>query len=259
MGIQKRKASKEAYNGKGADDMRKTKRQQVEQKLSVVRRTSYTFFAFALFELSGVFALAGIKGLYVVTETASNAFSPKKYVDVDINEPYGNEYVIKNNQAAILDADGNIALDGTNNNRKKTKIVSVQNAFGSKKDVVLRSKIVAEIYDGQNKVYHESLTTDDYMISVGSDTDYTDNKDAKQWLLHTDGYYYYTSILQVGEETTNLFDNVTITDTGLSKIPEDGYVKFNVIIDSLDAGVSSGTVADCWGWSGSNKPQLKWN
>ena len=238
--------------------MRKTKRQQVEQKLSVVRRTSYTFFAFALFELSGVFALAGIKGLYVVTETKSNAFYPKKYVDVEINEPNGANYVLQANNAVAVDQDGNVIMEG---GKTKGKIASVQNAFGSKKDVVLRAKIVAEIYDGQNEVYHESLTTDDYTISVENDSNYKDdnNKEAKKWLLHSDGYYYYTSILQIGEETTNLFDNVTISNEGMSKIPEDGYVKFNVIIDSLDAGVASETIADCWGWLAGNKPELIWN
>lgn len=224
--------------------MKKTKEQKTEKKLSVVRRTSYTFLAFALFELSGVFALAGLKGLYVVTETASNAFYPKKYVDVSINEPNGQDYTI--------------TTDGTAKNKdNNVKKASVTNAFGSKKDVILRAKIVAEIYDETNQVYNESLTAADYTISVNGDSTYTDNTGERQWLLHSDGYYYYTSILKVGEETSNLFDNVTITDTGISKIPEDGYVKFHVIIDSLDVEAIE-NITNYWDW-GANAPELTWN
>lgn len=237
--------------------MKKTKMQIIEKKLSVVRRSSYIFLAFALFELSGVFALAGIKGLYVVTETASNAFYPKQYVDVEINEPNGSNYILQANDAVAVDDKGNVIKE---NNQTKGKVASVKNAYGSKKDVVLRAKIVAEIYDGTNSVYHESLTTDDYTVSVDNDVVYTDNTGENGWLYNTaDGYYYYTSILQVGDETSKLFDNVKINDTGISKIPEDGYVKFNVIIDSMDADVAVDTVAGYWGWTESNKPQLKWN
>lgn len=221
--------------------MKKTKEQKTEKKLSVVRRTSYTFLAFALFEVSGVFALAGLKGLYVVTETKSNAFYPKKYVDVSINEPNGQDYTITT---------GGVA----ENKDSKGKEASVTNAFGSKKDVILRAKIVAEIYDGTNQVYNESLTAADYTISVDGDSTYTDNTSKNKWLLHSDGYYYYTSILEVGKETTKLFDNVTITSTGISKIPEDGYVKFHVIIDSLDADVSK-DVTTYWG----NNVPITWS
>lgn len=219
--------------------MKNSKKEKVEKELSVVRRASYTFLALAIFELSGIFALAGPKGLYVVTPTAANAFYPKKYVDVEIHEPNGQEYVIQTNdsnenEAFAVDNNGNV--DNT-----KGKVASVKNAFGSKKDVIVRAKIVAEVYDETNQVYNEGLEDGDYKISmyVNStyDDNYGDNTGANTWLLSGDGYYYYTSILGVGEETTNLFDKVTLTDTGLSKIPEGGYVKFNVIIDSLDAGV----------------------
>ena len=211
--------------------MRKTKRQQVEQKLSVVRRSSYTLFAFALFELSGVFALAGLKGLYVVIEVKSNAFYPKKYVDVSIREPNEQEYTIKDGQAVKMDENGNV-VGG--------KVAYVENAGSSKKAVILRAKIVAEIYDETNSVYQESMTTpEDYTVSTKvGDTDtyqstYSD-KDADHW-YYDDGYYYYTSIVDVNTDTTSLFDKVEITPAGNSKIPEDGYVKFHVIIDSLDA------------------------
>ena len=223
--------------------MKKTKEQKTEKKLSVVRRTSYTFLAFALFEVSGVFALAGLKGLYVVTETKSNAFYPKKYVDVSINEPNGQDYVIKDGQAVKIDETGNV-VGG--------KVAYVENSGSSKKAVILRAKIVAEIYDETNSVYQESMTApQDYTVSskVG-DTDtyqstYSD-KTKNHW-YYADGYYYYTSIVDINTNTTNLFDKVEITTEGNNKIPEDGFVKFHVIIDSLDAEVyTNGELNKYW-------------
>lgn len=223
--------------------MRRNKEKKIKQKLSVVRRVSYTFLAFAVFELSGVFALAGLKGLYVVTETKSNAFYPKTYVDVSIQEPNGSEYTIDSDNVAVY-TDGN----GT----KKGKEVYVENpGKNNKKPVVVRARIVAEIYDETEGVHRESLASldhtklndsstypnykPDYMISINNSTTY-DSTSQDTW-YYSDGYYYYTSILDVASQTTNLFDQVKITDTGLAKIPEGGYVKFHVIIDCLDAAV----------------------
>lgn len=224
----RKKKQQSGHIGKGADDMKKTKMQIIEKKLSVVRRSSYIFLAFALFELSGVFALAGIKGLYVVTETASNAFYPKQYVDVSIKEPNGSEYVVQNNNQVAVDDNGTL----------KDKVAYVENAGSSKKPVILRAKIVAEIYDATNSVYQESMTTsEDYTVSIkvgdAYQSKYTD-KTKNHW-YYFGGYYYYTSIVDVDADTTSLFDKVELTTKGKNKIPEDGYVKFHVIIDSLDA------------------------
>lgn len=207
--------------------MKKMKEQKAEKKLSVVRRTSYTLFAFALFELSGIFALAGLKGLYVVTETSSNAFYPKKYVDVSIQEPNGQDYVITEDGTVMVDQEGNV----------NGKVAYIENSGSTKKAVILRAKIVAEIYDEANVVYQGSMTSGDYTVSIkdgnGYRSTYTD-KSADKW-FYSDGYYYYTSIVDVNTDTTSLFDKVEITQSGESKIPKGGYVKFHVIIDSLDA------------------------
>lgn len=201
--------------------MRREKEKKLEKKLSVVRRASYTFLAFVVFEFSGVFALAGLKGLYVVTETKSNAFYPKTYVDVGIQEPNGNGYTLNSNNVAV-------------NSKGNGKQVYVENlGKNSKKPVIVRAKIVAEVYDESGGVYQESLDASDYKISVNNVSDYT-STDSNLW--YYDGeYYYYTSILEVNSNTTELFDNVEFTDIGLAKIPEGCYVKFHVIIDCLDA------------------------
>ncbi len=220
--------------------MRKTKAKKIEKKLSVVRRVSYTFFAFTIFELSGVFALAGLKGLYVITETKSNAFYPKSYVDVGIKEPNGQEYGIVDDVVVNADGDG--------------KQVYIENAGSSKRSVILRAKIVAEIYDEVQDIYYGSLSfSDDYAISVNGDSTYND-KSSNLW-YYSDGYYYYTSILDINANTTDLFDKVEFEDTGLAKIPDGYYVKFHVVVDCLDASVAE-KVDDYWG---SDVPQdLEW-
>lgn len=218
--------------GKGADDMKKVKEQKVKKKLSVVRRVSYIFLAFTVFEFSGVFALAGLKGLYVVTETKSNAFYPKSYVDVGLREPNGQDYSI--------DADNIVVNDGG-----EGKQVYVENAGCSKKSVILRAKIVAEIYDESKELYQGDLNSADYKVSVGNDATY-DSKASGHW-YYSEGYYYYTSILDVDTKTTDLFDRVEITDEGIDKIPEGCCVKFHVMIDCLDAAVyTNGDLNKYW-------------
>lgn len=41
-------------------------------------------------------------------------------------------------------------------------------------------------------------------------TDYVDGALGTNWVLHTDGYFYYTKVLAVGETTDALFDQIVI-------------------------------------------------
>lgn len=41
-------------------------------------------------------------------------------------------------------------------------------------------------------------------------TDYVDGKLGENWVLHTDGYFYYSKVLAVGEDTDALFDQIVI-------------------------------------------------
>lgn len=45
-------------------------------------------------------------------------------------------------------------------------------------------------------------------------TDYVDNKLGENWVLHTDGYFYYAKVLAVDETTDALFDQI-VMPTGL--------------------------------------------
>lgn len=44
-------------------------------------------------------------------------------------------------------------------------------------------------------------------------TDYVEGALGTDWVLHTDGYYYYTKVLAVGKTTDALFDQIVIPTT----------------------------------------------
>lgn len=44
-------------------------------------------------------------------------------------------------------------------------------------------------------------------------TDYVDNKLGENWGLHTDGYYYYTKVMEAGQTTDALFDQIVMPTT----------------------------------------------
>lgn len=187
------------------------------RRLRAVRRTVYVAIAFSLFQVSGIFSMAGIGGLYVVTETKTNAFYPKTYVDMDITEPNGNSYTVTEDpQNSDKGTVTTTKTDVTDNN--KSACVTINGA--NKKSVVVRARIIAEIYNQSGECVG---TTNNYT--------FTNVAEADKW-YYKDGIYYYTSILHANESTTNLFDSVTLTK--LSEIPDGGEVKFHVIVDTLE-------------------------
>ena len=56
-------------------------------------------------------------------------------------------------------------------------------------------------------------------------TDYVDGALGTDWVLHTDGYFYYTKVLAAGESTGALFDQIVIP-AGLEN--GDGESKFDI-------------------------------
>jgi len=195
------------------------------RRLRAVRRTVYVAIAFSLFQVSGIFSMAGIGGLYVITETKTNAFYPKTYVDMDITEPNGNIYTVTENpQNSDKGTVTTTKTDVTDNNKNKSACVTINGA--NKKSVVVRARIIAEIYNQSGECVG---TTNNYTLVQTHST--TNVAEADNW-YYKDGIYYYTSILHANKRTTNLFDSVTLTK--LSEIPEGGEVKFHVIVDTLE-------------------------
>ena len=63
-------------------------------------------------------------------------------------------------------------------------------------------------------------------------TDYQYNKLGDNWVLHTDGYYYYAKVLQMGETTDALFDQIVLsteTTNGDAETPYDIVVTAEAI------------------------------
>lgn len=58
-------------------------------------------------------------------------------------------------------------------------------------------------------------------------TDYVPGKLGDNWVLHTDGYFYYNKVLEVGATTDALFDQIVIP-TGLEN--GDAETAFNVVV-----------------------------
>lgn len=235
------------------------KKNKTERKLQIVRLFMYTLVSFVLFQYIGIFALAEIKGIYVTSENRLNAFSPKAYVNVELveNDTTNHKY--------LLDKDGYAFYkDGDD---KKHKSVYVNNPGTNKKDVVVRAQIVANICNksgitiGQTQAFqvigehlagYETTTNNGeevktqiieadmwYHPDVTVETDEDDTTIKKGTYTHkkttnddADNYFYYTSVLEKGTTTANLFDQVRLTE--IADIPDGGYVEFHVIIDTVE-------------------------
>lgn len=133
----------------------------------------------------------------------TNPLFPMTVTDIDINEPNGSEYT--------MDAAGTVT----------TKKVIIENPDGNaKKPVFIRVAVVPSIKDKQGGYLNKEVTID-------PKTAFHEN-----WTLH-DGYYYYKYPVMPGAQTTELFQNSTVT---LSCGLQDGeYVQLDVIADTVQA------------------------
>lgn len=91
--------------------------------------------------------------------------------------------------------------------------------------------------DGKNPCFVRlSVTGWDALINAGLSvnnityrTDSVDNKLGDNWVLHTDGYFYYTEVLAVGATTDALFDQIVIpTDVTNG----DGTTEYTIDVDA---------------------------
>ena len=226
-----------------------TKQRKVRRKLRVVRMFAYTAVSFTILQYVGLFALAGIRGMYVTTDSKLNAFYPKTYVNVELEEDDSNNHVY------VLDEDGNVVLSS---DTTKSKHLYVKNPGTNKKDVLVRAKIVATIYNDSGVAIGE---TQSYEVTGGAlrkttaepncwynenvtALDETVDDDKKVYGKYQtttgtsdDDYFYYTSVLEKNTKTENLFDSVVLTD--IENIPDDGWVEFNIIIDTVEVDTES--------------------
>ena len=75
-------------------------------------------------------------------------------------------------------------------------------------------------------------------------TNYTDGILGEGWVKHTDGYYYYTNIVEAGKATTKLFEQIVIP-TDLQN--GDGKTPFNVVVKAYAVQAQG---ANGYNWAG---------
>ncbi|MDE7424162.1 MAG: hypothetical protein K2N51_10830 [Lachnospiraceae bacterium] len=188
------------------------KKKTLKYRLKKLRMIMYTTVSLTVIQTSGIFSLAKNGILYVYSNTVSNAFAPRTYVNIEINEPGGTTYYINkenNNKATSTENGGG-------------KEASIKNPGSStvKKPVLVRARVIAVIHDQDG-------------IAQGSIQEFTLTGTDTKWLPKDgNGYYYYNEALDPEEETKPLFTDVTFGD--ISNIPENGYVELHVIVDAIE-------------------------
>ena len=91
--------------------------------------------------------------------------------------------------------------------------------------------------DGANPCFVRiSVTGWDCLIKAGLSknniiyrTDYVDGKLGENWVLHTDGYFYYSKVLAVGETTDALFDQIVVP---ADLVNGDGETEFDIQVNA---------------------------
>lgn len=194
-------------------------KRNLDRRLKRLRRIMYTAISLCVIEASGIFTLAKTGLLYVQSNAVTNAFAPKTYVDVEIKEPNGDVYYITDEEHNAVNDEGS-----------KEAYITNPGQSSSKKPIVARARIVAVICDSDGVA---KGTTQEFTIRNGNTT--KDPATEKSW-YQSGEYYYYTSVLNPGEESEPIFKDVKLDDIG--NIPEGGYVAFHVIVDTVEVDLS---------------------
>jgi len=126
------------------------------------------------------------------------------------------------------------------------KDVVIQNPQNTENvPVYIRAKIVATWQDGNGNIYGEAPVRD---------THYYINGPEDGWVLHTDGYYYYTSPVAPGDPTSKLITSAALNN-GVTP-PEDYFLCIDVLASAVQSdGVNASNqkaVEALWGVDPSN-------
>lgn len=150
----------------------------------------------ALLSMVAILGVGGTLAYFTAEDTATNTFTVGN-VKIDLTEP---------NWVTSGSGDAPEVYPG----EALTKDPTVTNT--GKNPCFVRVKV-----DGLN------CLGDDLLIKVR--TNYEVDKLGKDWVLHTDGYYYYEKVLGVGEKTTPVFDSIVIP-TALTN--GDGVTEYDI-------------------------------
>lgn len=109
---------------------------------------------------------------------------------------------------------GNVDIKLTEPKWEETGKAEAENAYPG--EALAKDPTVTN--DGKNPCFvRVSVTGWDALINAGLSqnnityrTDYVDAKLGENWVLHTDGYFYYTKVMQPADVTDALFDQIVI-------------------------------------------------
>ncbi len=108
---------------------------------------------------------------------------------------------------------GNVDITLTEPNWDSTGSAEAQDAYPGE----ALAKDPTVINNGANPCFVRIKVEGWDVLGAGNEityrTDYTDNKLGDNWVLHTDGYFYYKQVLDVAEETDALFDQIVVPTT----------------------------------------------
>lgn len=203
------------------------KEKQHDMKVSKIRRICmYTLVAVLSMQGAQMYSMASFSELFQkYANIKVNAFVPKKYTNVTIEEPNGKEY--------ILDDDGSVKTKSEG----KLKEAYFTNPINNVTYEYVRARIVAVVkaVDGNDV---EGMEVE-YIITQGDD-----------WKQEGD-YYYYKKALEPGGVTTEFLKNVTIDSEWMEKADlktKGQYIEFNVIVDTVQTNEKGDTTKANEAW-----------
>lgn len=130
-------------------------------------------------------------------------------------------------QLATVNVDIAEDFDGTTKEN-----VAIENTANT--PVYIRATVLFAWTDGSGRVLADiPQENTDYTLAVGV---------RNNWVLGSDGYYYYTKPVAPGKETTNLLDTLTKTATGTSE----KVLSVTIAAQAVQASPSE-AVHDLWG------------
>ena len=153
------------------------------------------------------FSAIGTTVAYIIdgTESVENTFSVALF-EISIVEDFSDGSTVKEN-------------------------VTVHNA--SETGAYIRAALVINWKNGDGEIYpKDPLKGIDYSLDLN-----------EQWILSSDGYFYYPEKVEAGEETQNLINRLEV----LSDSPEDGYTLSVEVLASAVQSEPASAVYDAWG------------
>ena len=144
-------------------------------------------------------------------DSVSNTFTPA-HVTCDVDETF----------------------DGT-----KKENVTIKNT--SDIPVYIRASIIVTWKDSEGNVYGQKPASSDYDMKMAANSG---------WVLGTDGYYYYTSPVAVGDTTGTLINKCTVKD-GATPPGDDYKLSVEIIAEAIQSQPDR-AVADAWNVTVSN-------